>query len=71
MKIRYYGFTHPSTNIPVKLAVVLLEALFEVRRQKPPAVESSPIPCCERCNGTVRFVGFIRPGVTLAAGGFT
>jgi len=70
MKIRYYGFMHPSTRIPVKLAVALLEALFEVRPQKSSATEPSAIPCCERCNGIVRFVRFIKPGAALPAGGF-
>jgi hypothetical protein len=71
MKIRYYGFLHPSTKIPVKLAVTLLEALFTVRRQKRASTESSSVPCCERCNGIIRFVRFIQPSHTLPAGGFT
>ena len=71
MKIRYYGFMHPSTTIPVKLAVTLLEALFAVRPQKRTSNEPSTIPCCERCNGIIRFVRFIRPSHTLPAGGFT
>ncbi len=70
MKIRYYGFMHPSTKIPVKLAVALLEALFTVRPQRSEPVESS-VPCCERCNGIIRFVRFIRPRDTLPAVGFT
>jgi hypothetical protein len=69
MKIRYYGFMHPSTKIPVKLAVALLEALFAVRPEK--RKPASVIPCCEHCNGIVRFVRYIRPKVTLLAGGFT
>ena len=70
MKIRYYGFMHPSTTIPVKLAVALLEALFAVRPRRVEPVESS-VPCCERCNGIVRFVGFVRPNDTLPVVGFT
>jgi hypothetical protein len=69
MKIRYYGFMHPSTKIPVKLAVALLEALFAVRPEK--RKPASVIPCCEHCNGIVRFVRYIRPKDTLLAGGFT
>ncbi len=71
MKIRYYGFLHPSTQIPVKLAVTLLEALFTVRPEKRISTDISPIPCCELCHGVVRFVRFIRPNHTLATGGFT
>ncbi len=71
MKIRYYGFMHPSTKIPVKLAVALLEALFAVRPEKRNSSETSIIPGCELCNGIVRFVRFIHPKDTLPAGGFT
>jgi hypothetical protein len=62
---------HPSTTIPVKLAVALLEALFSVRPEKSNSIEISGIPCCERCSGIVRFLRFIRPRDTLLAGGFT
>jgi len=71
MKVRYYGFMHPSTKIPVKLAVALLEALSEVRPQKKATSKYSGGPCCELCNGIVRFVTFIRPKDILPAGGFT
>ena len=71
MKVRYYGFMHPSTNIAVKLAVALLEALFKVPSAKKIAAEISGLPCCERCNGIVRFVRFISLKNTLPAGGFT
>jgi hypothetical protein len=56
MKIRYYGFMHPSTKIPVKLAVALLEALFAIHPQTSTAGEPANMPCCKRCNGIMRFV---------------
>ena len=71
MKIRYYGFMHPSAKMPVKLAVALLEALFAVRPPKATAAEAPAIPCCEHCNGIVRFVRFIQPKKILPAAGFT
>jgi hypothetical protein len=71
MKIRYYGFMHPSTSIPVKLAVALLEAFLSLRPEKPQSVESSGIPRCARCNGIVRFVRYIPPNESLPASGFT
>ena len=70
MKIRYYGFMHPSTSMPVKLAVVFLEALRSVRPQKPKSIEPSGIPCCSRCNGIVRFVRFFPPHEPMPASGF-
>ncbi len=71
MKIRYYGFVHPSTKIPVKSAVALPEALFSVLPEKGIGSKATGVPCCERCNGIVRFVRFIRPKDTLPARGFT
>ena len=71
MKIRYYGFMHPSTKIPVKLAAALLEALLAVPPPKKASTEISGVPCCERCNGNIRFVRFIKPSDTLPVGGFT
>ena len=71
MKIRYYGFMHPSTKIPVKLAAMLLEAFFAVPPPKRIDSDISSLPCCERCNGIIRFVRFIRPSDTFPAGGFT
>ena len=71
MKIRYYGFMHPSTKIPVKLAVALLEALFTVLPLKATASEIPATPRCEYCNGIVKFVRFIQPKNILPAGGFT
>lgn len=72
MKIRYYGFMHSSTSIPVKLAVALLEALFSVRPCTPsPAASGSTIPPCERCNGPMIFLRFIRPGNIPPVSGFT
>ena len=70
MKIRYFGFMHPSTNIPVKLAVALLEALFSVPPEKPLPARTTGIPRCERCNGIVRFIRFIRPNDASFAAGF-
>ena len=65
MKIRYYGFMHPSTKIPVKLAVALLEALFSVPPAKKVGSKTSSVPCCEQCNGIIRFVRFIRRASTV------
>jgi hypothetical protein len=65
------GFMHPSTKIPVKLAVALLEALFSVRPVKKNNAEKPGVPCCEQCNGIMRFVRFIRPSDKILTGGFT
>jgi hypothetical protein len=45
MKIRYYGFMHLSTKIPLKLAVTLLEVLFAVRPEKKTCIDTSGVSC--------------------------
>lgn len=71
MKIRYYGFMHPSTSMPVKLAAALLEAMLASPPQRPAPIEPTAIPCCERCQGTVRFLRFIPPEPPDVTVGFT
>ena len=62
MRIRYYGFLHPCSAIPVKLAVP---------PERPKPIETSGIPPCERCRGTVRFLRFIPPDEHTPVSGFT
>jgi hypothetical protein len=71
MKIRYYGFMHPSTSMPVKLAVALLESMLAVPPERPKPIETTGIPPCDRCHGTVRFVRFIPPDDPVPVSGFT
>lgn len=57
MKIRYYGFLHPASRIPLTLAVALLEAFADVRaavRTKHRVVG----PFCPRCNAPGHFLRF-------------
>lgn len=70
MKIRYYGFMHPSTSIPLKVAVVLLQALFSLRPPQPTRTQTSSVCSCERCNGAMRFLRFVRPNHAALAAGF-
>jgi hypothetical protein len=71
MKIRYYGFLHPTTSMPVKLAAALLEAMLAVPPERPKPIETTGIPPCERCHGTVQFVRFIPPDDPVPVSGFT
>jgi hypothetical protein len=66
IKIRYYGFLHPSSQIPLQTAVALLEAVYGIR-----AVihEKKPLgPYCPECHGVLRFLYFIAPERLLTAG---
>ena len=72
MKIRYYGFMHPSSSVPLKAAVALLEALFGV----PSAAKSrhkvkTYIPRCADCQAIVTYLYFIPPPQYSPRSGFT
>jgi hypothetical protein len=67
MKVRYYGFMHPSSHFPLKVAAVLMGAScgFYGRKKK----EGDPaIPRCSECNSIVRYLYFIPPEDLLSSG---
>ena len=69
MKIRYYGFMHPSSRIPLKAAVALLDAFYGFAGAKKKKEEHKPvIPRCCECNANVRYLYFIPPQRLLTAG---
>ena len=73
MKIRYFGFLHPSSAIPLKLAVALLEAAKDVhalvaRRDPQP---KSAAPFCPACAGAAHVLFFSPPPRTRPHSGFT
>lgn len=71
MKIRYFGFMHPSSRIPLKLAVTLREAFFSIYgAKKKNDKENKMIPRCSECNSNVRYLYFI-PRKRLLSAGFT
>jgi hypothetical protein len=70
MKIRYYGFMHPSTSIPVKLAVVLLQAMSSNRRPAKPHSPRPILPVCRDCEAPMQFLRFIPPEKIAFASGF-
>ena len=62
MKIRYFGFMHPSSCIPLKVAVALLEAFYGIYGAKKKVDEDKDtIPRCSDCNSNVRYLYFIPP----------
>ena len=69
MKIRYFGFMHPSSRIPLKVAVALLEAFYGIYcAKKKDEKEKNTIPRCSECNSKVRYLFFIPPECLLYAG---
>ena len=71
MKIRYYGFLHPCSKIPLDLAIALLEAWSGVRAARDRTeTQHGGQPFCPHCNGLVRLLHFIPPR-TFVNSGFT
>lgn len=69
MKIRYYGFLHPSSNIPLDLAITLLEAWSGLRsRNVQVDTTHSSGPFCPDCSGPVRLLYFIPPRAIVNTG---
>ena len=72
MKIRYFGFMHPSSRIPLKVAVAILEAFYGIYGSKnKESNDESRLPQCSVCNAHVRYLYFIPPHRLLATAGFT
>jgi len=63
MKIRCFGFLHPSSAIPLKLAVAPLEAAKNVRAvvHRKPAKSKSGAPFCPACAGSGHVLFFSPP----------
>ncbi len=69
MKIRYFGFMHPSSRIPLKVAVALLEAFYGIygAKKKDDKVKNTILRCSE-CNSNVRYLYYLPPERLLYAG---
>ena len=70
MKIRYYGFLHPCSSIPLDLAITLLEAWSGVRAAvaRDNKSQHDSWPCCPNCHGSIRLLCFIPPRAFVSSG---
>ena len=69
MKIRYYGFLHPCSRIPLDLAIMLLEAWSGVRATRArDETQHGGWPFCPDCNGFIRLQYFIPPRAIVSSG---
>jgi hypothetical protein len=69
MKIRYFGFLHPRSSIPLNLAITLLEAWAGVRvAHIQDETAHGSWPFCPDCNGLVRALYFIPPRAVVNSG---
>jgi len=70
MKIRYFGFLHPSSSIPLKLAVALLEAANDVHAavDRTHAQPKTGAPFCPCCSGSGHVLFFSPPAARVHSG---
>lgn len=70
MKIRYFGFLHASSAIPLKLAVALLEAAKDVRAvvHRTEAQPKTGAPFCPCCSGSGHVLSFSPPAARFHSG---
>ena len=69
MKIRYYGFLHSCSSIPLDLAITLLEAWSGVRVARvQDETQHGSWPFCPDCNGLIRLLYFIPPRSVMSSG---
>ena len=73
MRIRYYGFLHPCSAIPLKLAVALLEAVAGIpARTSTASQDRTRVPVhCPACNGDAALLYFAAPTHRPSNSGFT
>ena len=70
MRIRYYGFLHPASAMPLALAATLLEAFADVRAAARRRPQATP-PFCPRCSGPGTFLRFTPRTLPVLKPGFT
>ena len=72
MKVRYFGFLHPASAIPLRLAVALLEAAKDVyvAVHRVHAEPTPSAPFCPRCSGSGHVL-FFSPPAARGHSGFT
>jgi len=70
MKIRYFGFLHPSSAIPLKLAVALLEAAkdFYAAVDRTHDQPKTGAPFCPCCSGSGHVLFFSPPAARVHSG---
>lgn len=69
MKIRYYGFTHPASSVPLEKISPLIELAYGFEIVKPDvAIEPFEIPACTNCGGRLKYLASIRRFYPISAG---
>lgn len=62
MKIRYYGFFHPSSSFSMEKVKIIIELTMGFESKAPePEAESLPTPLCPSCRGKMKYLYSIFP----------
>jgi hypothetical protein len=66
MKVRYYGFLHPCSSLPVQKAAVLIELAYGFEIETPETeIEPFPIPTCADCGGEIKLIVSFPPSLRI------
>ena len=62
MKVRYYGFFHPSASFSLKKVAIIIDLTmgFAIKTPKPEP-EEAPAPLCSSCGGKMKYLYSILP----------
>ena len=71
MKVRYYGFLHPSCKIPLKKIAALIHLTFGFELREPQTgIEPMKLPTCVHCGSKLKYITSVRNfSPTLARAG--
>jgi len=62
MKVRYYGFLHPGSSVPLEKIAALIELAFGFEIVTPKTVLEPPEPMiCSGCGGSLAFRASLVP----------
>lgn len=69
MKVRYYGFMHPSSSIPLDRVTALIELVFGFKIVTPKSkIEPSKTPTCPNCGGNLKYIASVLPFKLILSG---
>ena len=69
MKVRYYGFLHPGSSVPLDKIRTLIERAyeFEIVYQEP-KLEQVSSPTCPHCGGELKYMYSVLPFMMISTG---
>ena len=60
MKVRYYGFLHPSSAVPLEKVAALIEMAYRFEIVKTPTeIEPFELPTCGSCGGKLELIASV------------